>query len=167
VVSVETAAEQDGIQVQLKMAQHMVWSYYLTDADAPTYACTPSHLCSSPAQEPCSPSLGSSQNPEPPRHRPIHYSSHSENSLATSHQYPLYLEHIEKLSELGDVLIHNHGPLFQILELLLLQLNNPLGNMMCTESSSKFWPVDAFGFLMGFHISIPPIGCRTRKLERS
>jgi hypothetical protein len=32
-----------------------------------------------------------------------------------------------QLSELGDVLIHSHGPLFQILELLLLQLENPWG----------------------------------------
>jgi hypothetical protein len=42
------------------------------------------------------------------------------------------------LSELGDVLNHRHGPLFQILKLLLLQLDNSLGNMMCTESSSEF-----------------------------
>jgi hypothetical protein len=32
-----------------------------------------------------------------------------------------------QLSELGDVLIHKHGPLFQILKLLLLQLDNSLG----------------------------------------
>jgi hypothetical protein len=37
---------------------------------------------------------------------------------------------------------------------------------MCTESNSKFKLVDALGFLMGFHIRIPPIGCRTRKLVR-
>jgi hypothetical protein len=42
-----------------------------------------------------------------------------------------------QLSELGDILIHRHGPLFQILNLLLLQLDNSLGNMMCTESSSE------------------------------
>jgi hypothetical protein len=33
-----------------------------------------------------------------------------------------------QLSELGDILIHSHGPLFQILK--LLQHDNPLGNMM-------------------------------------
>jgi hypothetical protein len=37
---------------------------------------------------------------------------------------------------------------------------------MCMESSSEFRPVDALGFLMGFHISITPVGCRTRKLVR-
>jgi hypothetical protein len=67
-----------------------------------------------------------------------------------------------QLSELGDVLVHSHGPMFQILK--LLQLDNSLGNMMCMESSSKFWPADDIGFLMGFHISIPPVDCRTRKL---
>jgi hypothetical protein len=70
-----------------------------------------------------------------------------------------------QLSELGDVLIHRHGPLSQILK-LFLQLDNSLGNMMCKESSSEFWPVDAVGFLMGFDISIPPVNCRTRKLVR-
>jgi hypothetical protein len=70
-----------------------------------------------------------------------------------------------QLSELGDVLVHSHGPLFQILN-LLLQLDNSLGKMMCMESSSKLWPVDALKFLMGFHISIPPVGYRTRKLVR-
>jgi hypothetical protein len=34
------------------------------------------------------------------------------------------------------------------------------------ETSSKLQPVDVFGFLMGFHISIPPVGCRTRELVR-
>jgi hypothetical protein len=70
-----------------------------------------------------------------------------------------------QLSELGDVLIHRHGPLFQMLK-LLLQLDNPLGNMMCTESISKLRPVDALRFLMGFQVSIPPVGCMTRKLVR-
>ncbi len=32
-----------------------------------------------------------------------------------------------QLSELGDILIHRHGPLFQILKLLLLQLDHSLG----------------------------------------
>jgi hypothetical protein len=54
----------------------------------------------------------------------------------------------------------NMDPLFQILKLLPLQLHHSLGNMMCTESSSEFWPVDALRFLMGFHISIPLVGCR-------
>jgi hypothetical protein len=43
-----------------------------------------------------------------------------------------------QLSELGNVLIHRHGPLFQILKLLPLQLDHSLGNMMCTKSSSEF-----------------------------
>jgi hypothetical protein len=71
-----------------------------------------------------------------------------------------------QLSELGEILIHRHGPLFQILKLLLLQLDNYFGNMMCMKSNSEFRPVDAFGFLMGFYVSIPPVGCRTRKLVR-
>jgi hypothetical protein len=37
-----------------------------------------------------------------------------------------------QLSELGDILAQRHGPLFQIMKLLLLQLDNSLGNMMCT-----------------------------------
>jgi hypothetical protein len=71
-----------------------------------------------------------------------------------------------QLIELGDVHVHRHEPLFQIFKLLLLQLDNSSGNMMCTESSSKLWPVDALRFLMGFHVSIPPVKCRTRKLVR-
>jgi hypothetical protein len=72
---------------------------------------------------------------------------------------------MRQMSELGDILIHRHRPLFQILK--LLQLDNSLGNMMCMKSSSEFWPVDALRLLMGFHISIPPVGCRTRELVRS
>jgi hypothetical protein len=72
---------------------------------------------------------------------------------------------VRQLSELGDVLIHRHGPMFQILK-LLLYLDNSLGNMMCMESSSELWSVDALRFLMGFHVSIPPVGCRTRNLVR-
>jgi hypothetical protein len=34
------------------------------------------------------------------------------------------------------------------------------------RNSSKLWPVDALGFLMGFHVSISPVGCRSRKLMR-
>jgi hypothetical protein len=70
-----------------------------------------------------------------------------------------------QLSELGDILIHGHGPLFQILK-HLLQLDQSLGNMMCTESSSEFRLVNALGFLMSFHVSIPLVGYRTRKLVR-
>jgi hypothetical protein len=93
--SVETTTEQDGTHVQLKVAQYVVWSYCPADADAPTYACAPSHLYGSPVEEPCSPSLGSSQNPGPPEYMPVHHSSHLKNSLASSHQYPLHLEHIK------------------------------------------------------------------------
>jgi hypothetical protein len=71
-----------------------------------------------------------------------------------------------QLSELGDVHVHRHGPLIQILKLFHLQLDNSLGNMMCTESSSEFGPGDALGFLMAFHVSIPPVSCKTRKLVR-
>jgi hypothetical protein len=77
---------------------------------------------------------------------------------------------VRQLSELGDVLIHRHGPLFWILK--LLQLDNSLENMMCMESNSELWPVDDLGFLMGFHVSIPHVSipqlsCRTRKLVRA
>jgi hypothetical protein len=37
---------------------------------------------------------------------------------------------------------------------------------MCTESSSELRPVDALRFLMGFHVTIPPVGCGTTKLVR-
>jgi hypothetical protein len=37
---------------------------------------------------------------------------------------------------------------------------------MCTQSSSEFRPVHALGFLMSFHVSIPPVGYRTRELVR-
>jgi hypothetical protein len=58
-----------------------------------------------------------------------------------------------QLSELSDVLVHRHGLLFQILKLFLLQLDHSLRNMMCMESGSEFRPVDALGFLMGFHVT--------------
>jgi hypothetical protein len=70
-----------------------------------------------------------------------------------------------QLSELGNVLIHRHGPLFQILK-LLLYLDNSLGNMMCTKSGSELRLVDALRFVMGFHVSVPPVGYRNRKLVR-
>jgi hypothetical protein len=88
-------SEQDGTQVQLKMLQHGVWSYCLTDADAPAYVCAPLHFCGSPTQEPCSPSLGSSQNPELLKHRPDHHSSHSRNTSDSFHHCQLYEEHDE------------------------------------------------------------------------
>jgi hypothetical protein len=69
-----------------------------------------------------------------------------------------------QLSELGDVLVHKQGPLFQILKPFLLQLDHSLGNMMRMKSGFELWPVDALGFLMGFHVTIQPVGCRTRKL---
>jgi hypothetical protein len=71
-----------------------------------------------------------------------------------------------KLSELGDIHIHRQGPQHHILKLLILQLDDSVGNMMCTKSSSKFQLVDALGFLMGFHISITQVSCRTRELVR-
>jgi hypothetical protein len=37
---------------------------------------------------------------------------------------------------------------------------------MCMESSPKFGSVDALRLLMGLHISIPPVDCRTRELVR-
>jgi hypothetical protein len=73
---------------------------------------------------------------------------------------------VRQLSELSDILVRRHGPLFQILKHFLLQLDHFLGNVMWTESSSKIRPVDALGLLMSFHISIPPVGYRTRKLVR-
>jgi hypothetical protein len=66
-----------------------------------------------------------------------------------------------QLSELGDVLIHRHGSLLQILELLFLKLDHSLGNMVCMESSSKLRLVDALRFFMSFHVSIPSINCRS------
>jgi hypothetical protein len=77
--------EQDGTQVQLKMYQHGTWSYGLTDANAPAYTCAASHLYGSPAQEACSPFLGSSQSPRLPKHRSTHQSSHSRNAPASFH----------------------------------------------------------------------------------
>jgi hypothetical protein len=72
---------------------------------------------------------------------------------------------MRQVSELGDVLIHRLGPLFKILK-LLLQLDNFLGNRMCTESSSEFRPVVALRFPMGFNVSISPVGRKTKMLVR-
>jgi hypothetical protein len=71
-----------------------------------------------------------------------------------------------QLSELGDILFYRHGPQFHILKLLPLQLDDSLGNMMHMERSSEFRPVDPLGFLMGFHVRIASVGCRTRELVR-
>jgi hypothetical protein len=88
-------AEQDGTQVQLKMWQHVVWGYYLTDVDTLAYGCTPSYLYDFLAQEPCSPFLGSSKNPGNPKHKPTHHSSHLRNIHASFHQCQLYVGHRE------------------------------------------------------------------------
>jgi hypothetical protein len=66
-----------------------------------------------------------------------------------------------QLGKLGDILIHQHVTLLQILELFLLHLDHSLENMVSTESCSKLRPVDAFRFLMSFHIGIPLICCRS------
>jgi hypothetical protein len=71
------------------------WSYCLTDANALAYACAPLHLYDSPAQEPCSPSLESSQSPRTSKHRSIHHSSHLRNIPASFHQCQLREEHSE------------------------------------------------------------------------
>jgi hypothetical protein len=67
------------------------WSYCSADANAPTYACAPLLLCNSLAQEPCSPSLGSSQNLWPTKHRPAHHSGCSINTHVSSHQSRLHV----------------------------------------------------------------------------
>jgi hypothetical protein len=71
---------------------------------------------------------------------------------------------MRQLSELSDILIHSHGPLLQILGLLLLQFDNPLGNMMFTENNSKFRLVVALGFLMGFHVCNPTSRLQDQKV---
>jgi hypothetical protein len=70
---------------------------------------------------------------------------------------------VRQLSELSDILIHSYGPLIQILG-LLLQLDNPLGNMMFAEKNSKFWLVVALGFLMGFHVCNPTSRLQDQKV---
>jgi hypothetical protein len=67
----------------------------VTDADAPTYACTVSHLCDSLVQEPCSPFLESSQCLEPPKHRLVYHSGHSRNTHVSSQQCQLHASHRE------------------------------------------------------------------------
>jgi hypothetical protein len=90
----------------------MAWSYCLANADAPVYACVPSHLYGSPAQEPYSPSLGSSQSLEPPKHRPEHHSIQSRDIPLLLISVNFMQGIVRQLSELGDILIHRHGPLF-------------------------------------------------------
>jgi hypothetical protein len=34
------------------------------------------------------------------------------------------------------------------------------------KSSSELWPVDVLEFLMGLHVSISPVGYKTRELMR-
>jgi hypothetical protein len=101
------------------MWQHGAWSYYPVDVDVLTCACAPSLLCDFPAQGPCSLSLGSSQSLEPPKHRPAHHSGHSRTLLflliSVDFMRGIVVRH---LSELGDVLIHRHAYLIQILKLL-------------------------------------------------
>jgi hypothetical protein len=75
------------------MESQSVWRYCLTNTDAPAYVCAASHICGSPAQEPCSPYLKSSQSPELLKHRPIHHSDDSENTPSSSHQCPPHWEH--------------------------------------------------------------------------
>jgi hypothetical protein len=93
--SVETMAKQGGTLVLLKTMQHVEWSYRLNDADAPACACAPSHLCSYLAQEPCSPSLGTSPSLGLLEHRKIHHSDHSGNTPTSSHQCLPHWEHSE------------------------------------------------------------------------
>jgi hypothetical protein len=92
----------------------------LIDADATTYACAPSLPCDILAQGPCSPSLGSSQSLEPPKHRSAHHLGHLRNTPISSHQCQLHGGVARQLTELGDVLIHRHEAMFQIIKLLLL-----------------------------------------------
>jgi hypothetical protein len=144
----EIVVEQDETQVHRKTWQHRVWSYCLTDADALAY--TPLYHTSMILQH----------------KRLVHHplgvlkvsGLQSIGQLiiqAIQEAFLLLLISVDfmqgvarQLSELGDVLIHRHGPLLQILELFLLQLDNSLGNMMCTKSSTELRPVDALGFLM-------------------
>jgi hypothetical protein len=68
---------------------------------------------------------------------------------------------VRQLGELGDIHIHRHRSLLQILELLLLQLDHTFRNIVSMESSSKLRLVDALRFFMSFHVGIPPISCRS------
>jgi hypothetical protein len=72
-----------------------------------------------------------------------------------------------KLCETSDILAHHHGPLLQILELLLLELDNTLGYVMRSERHLGLIPVDGVGFFISFYIGIPPIRCEDYKLVRS
>jgi hypothetical protein len=65
---------------------------------------------------------------------------------------------------MSDILIHHHGSLLQILELLFLELDYPFGYVMRSESHLKLIPVDVVEFFMGFYICIPPISYGAHKL---
>jgi hypothetical protein len=105
----------------------------LIDADAPTYTCAPSLLCHFLAQGPYSPSLGSSQSLEPPKRQSI-IQAIQETLLFLLISVDFMQGVARQLSKLGDVLIHKQGPLFQILKLLLLYIDNSLGNIMMRTS---------------------------------
>jgi hypothetical protein len=66
-----------------------------------------------------------------------------------------------QLGEASNVLIHRHGSLLQIMELLLLELHHTFRNMVSAKSCSKLRPVDALRFLMCFYIGFPSVGCRS------
>jgi hypothetical protein len=70
----------------------------------------------------------------------------------------------EKVRETSDILAHHHGSLFQILELLLLELDYTLRYMMRSESHLELIPIDGVGFFMSFYICIPLVSCRAYKL---
>jgi hypothetical protein len=72
-----------------------------------------------------------------------------------------------KLRETGDVLVHHHGSLLQILELLLLELDNTLRYVMRSESHLELILVDGVRFFMSFYICIPPIRYWSCQLMRS
>jgi hypothetical protein len=69
-----------------------------------------------------------------------------------------------KLREMGDILIHCHGSLLQILELLLPELDNALRYMIKEEIHLELIPVDGVRFFMSFYICISPISCRSYQL---
>jgi hypothetical protein len=69
-----------------------------------------------------------------------------------------------KLCEMSQILAQRHESLFQILELLLLELDNTLRYMMRSKIHLELIPVDGVGLFMSFYICIPPIRCRAYKL---
>jgi hypothetical protein len=71
-----------------------------------------------------------------------------------------------KLCEMGGVLTHQYGSVFQIRE-LLLELDNTLRYVMRSESHLELILVDGVRFFMSFYIYIPPIRYRSYQLMRS